>query len=218
MKLKENPTSKKKMISIQLWVGLIVSFVSIMSCIFFGFYFLLIPSADNSKTLSQAPSNTVFPPVVLETVTAIPNPLIVLAPSITPFPQPTIAPTWTPEPTFTPFVLTVLQSSNSVCSWMENIEGEWVSDLWGQIVTFYPNGEYVQLDKKLVDYANTMSLRGKYECTSEGYIRLLLNNEEIFETSIIKVNIVGESMKWTLVDDNDSDGHGYDINFLFVKK
>lgn len=218
MKPKANPTRKKKMISIQLWIGLIVSFISIMSCIFFGFYFLLSPSVDNLKTSSKASTNTVFPPVALETVTAIANPLIVPASSVTPFPQPTIAPTWTPEPTFTPFVLTVLQSSNSVCSWMESIEGEWVSDRWGQIVTFYPNGEYVQLDKKLIDYATTMSLRGKYECTSEGYIRLLLNGEEIFETSIVKVIIVGGSMKWILVDDNDSDGHGHDITLPFVKK
>ncbi len=218
MKSKAKPTPKKKQISIQAWIGLIVSFVGIMVCICFGFYILLTPSINNLQKLPQASINTKLPPAVFETVTTIASPLLIPAPSVTPLPPPTLAPTWTPEPTFTPFVLVALQSSDSVCSWMEYIEGEWVSDLWGQIITFYPNGEYVQLDKKLVDYANTMSLRGKYECTSEGYIRLLLNGEEIFETSIIRVNIVGKDMKWTLVDDNDSDGHGHDIIFPFVKK
>lgn len=215
MKSKATPTRKKKQISIQMWVGLIVSFFSIMICIGIGFYILLTQSTNNLQT--PPPINTESPTVTLETATSVSNSLLVVTSSVTPLPPPTIAPTWTPEPTFTPFVLTALQASNSVCSWMENIEGEWVSDLWGQIVTFYPNGEYVQLDKKLVDFANTMSLRGKYECTTEGYIRLLLNDEEIFETSIIKVNIVGESMKWTLVDDDDSNGHGHDITFSFTK-
>ena len=216
MKSKATPTRKKKQISIQMWVGLIVSFFSIMICIGIGFYILLTQSTNNLQT--PPPINTELPTVTLETATSVSNSLLVATSSVTPLPPPTIAPTWTPEPTFTPFVLTALQASNSVCSWMENIEGEWVSDLWGQIVTFYPNGEYVQLDKKLVDFADTMSLRGKYECTTEGYIRLLLNDEEIFETSIVKVMIVGKSMKWTLVDDDDSNGHGHDITFLFVKK
>ena len=216
MKSKATPTRKKKQISIQMWVGLIVSFFSIMICIGIGFYILLTQSTNNLQT--PPPINTELPTVTLETATSVSNSLLVVTSSVTPLPPPTIAPTWTPEPTFTPFVLTALQASNSVCSWMENIEGEWESDLWGQIVTFYPNGEYVQLDKKLVDFASTMSLRGKYECTSEGYIRLLLNDEDIFETSIIQVTIFGEKMKWTLVDDDDSNGHGHDITFLFVKK
>jgi hypothetical protein len=222
MKSKVHLIPKKKKISIRMWIGLIISFVGIMSFICLGFYILLISSTGNIKSSPQASINTDLPPVVGETITAAINPLLVNASSATPQPQPTLAPTWTPEPTLTPFVLTTLQtinpSSNSVCSWMENIEGVWVSDIWGQIVTFYPNGEYVQLDKKLVNHASTMSLQGKYECTSEGYIRILLYGEEIFATSIVKVNITGRNMKWTLVDDNDSDGHGSDIIFPFVKK
>ena len=216
MKSKAALPQKNNQISVGMWVGLLVGFFSIMSCIGIGFYFLLASSTENLQTLPQTSMNTELPPVVLETDTAFADPLLVITPSVTPLPPPTLALTWTPEPTFTPFVLTAQQASK--CSWMENIEGEWESDLWGQIVTFYPNGEYVQLDKKLVDFASTMSLRGKYECTSEGYIRLLLNDEDIFETSIIQVTIFGEKMKWTLVDDDDSNGHGHDITFLFVKK
>ena len=222
MKSNVNSTRKKKRISIQMWIGLIVGFVGIMSFICFGFYLLLTPSTDNLKPSAPVSINTELPSVILATATSITSPLLVPAPSVTPLPPPTLAPTWTPEPTFTPFVLSTLQiinpPSNSGCSWMKNIEGKWVSDTWGQIVTFYPNGEYVQLDKKLVDYADTMSLHGKYECTSEGYIGILLEGEKIFETSIVKVNIAGKSMNWILVDDNDSDGHGHDITLSFVKK
>jgi hypothetical protein len=222
MKSKVNSTREKKQISIQIWIGLIVGFAGVMSFICFGFYMLLTPSIDNLKTSAPVSINTELPSVILATATSITGPLLVSTPSVTPLPPPTLAPTWTPEPTFTPFVLANPQiidpPSNSRCYWMEYIEGEWVSDLWGQIATFYPNGKYVQLDKKLVDYADTMSLHGKYECTSEGYIHILLEGDEIFETSIVKVSIAGKSMNWTLVDDNDSDGHGHDITLPFVKK
>jgi hypothetical protein len=200
-----NPIRRKKQVSIQLWIGLIVGFVGMMSCISFGFYRLFTSSGDNLKNSTPVSINTELPTVT--PATAAPA-----VPSISP---PTLAPTWTPQPTFTPFVLI---SSTSKCDWMENIVGEWDSDLWGQIITFHPNGEYVQLDKKLVDFADTYSLRGTYECTSEGYIRMLLQGEEIFETSIVRVSIAGKNMKWTLVDDNDSDGHGHDITFPFIKK
>lgn len=209
MKSRVNPIRRKKQISIQIWAGLIVGFVGMMSCVSLGFYMLLIPSTDNLKISTPVSVNTELPPVILATVTPINTS------SVTPLPAPTLAPTWTPEPTFTPFVLI---SSNSGCSWMENIVGDWVSDLWGQFITFHPNGEYVQLDKRLVDFADTLSLRGTYECTAEGYIRMLLQDEEIFETSIVRVSIAGKKMKWTFVDDNDSDGHAPDGALFFVKQ
>jgi hypothetical protein len=196
---------KKQQISVQVWAGLIAGFIGMMSCIAFGFYMAFTPASDHLKNSTPAPANTELPRVIPATVTSA-------VPSLSP---PTLAPTWTPQPTFTPFVLI---SSNSVCDWMEKIVGEWESDMWGQIITFHPNGEYVQLDKKLVDFADTLSFRGTYECTSEGYIRMLVQGEEIFETSIVRVSIAGKNMKWTLVDDNDSDGHGSDITLPFVKK
>lgn len=205
MNSRVNPTRRKKQISIQLWIGLILGFVGMMSCISFGFYRVFAPSKDNLKTSTPVSIHTELPPVIPATTTAA-------VPSLSP---PTLAPTWTPEPTFTPFVLI---SSTSKCDWMENIVGDWVSDLWGQFITFHSNGTYVQLDKRLLDFADIYSLRGTYECTSEGYIRMLLQGEEIFETSIVRVSIAGKNMKWALVDDNDSDGHGPDITLPFVKK
>lgn len=178
-------------------------------------------AACNSQPVPSSTLPTELP-IIESTIT--PSRTFELTPTstITPIPPPTLAPTWTPEPTFTPFVLPTLQKNiplaNSGCSWMKNIEGKWVPDIWDQIFTFYPNGEYSQLDKLLVDYADTMSIRGKYECTSEGYLRILLDGEEVFETSIVKVNIIGNNMDWTFVDDNDSDGHGQDFTLSFVKK
>jgi hypothetical protein len=205
MNSRVNPSRRKKQISIQLWIGLIVGFIGMMSCISLGFYRLFTSSTDNLKTSTPVSINT-------ETTTVIPATAAPAVPSISP---PTLAPTWTPQPTYTPFVLI---SSTSKCDWMENIVGEWESDLWEQIFTFHANGEFVQLDKRVLDFADLYSIHGTYGCTSEGYIRMLVQGEEIFETSIVRVSIVGKKMKWTFVDDNDSDGHAPDSTLQFVKK
>jgi hypothetical protein len=204
MRSRVNPTAGKKQISIQTWVGLVLGFVGVMSCMSFGFYRVFTSSTDHLETSIPVATTNELPPSPATVTPAIP----LLSP-------PTLAPTWTPQPTFTPFVLIL---SDSGCSWMENIVGDWESDHWGQFITFHANGEYVQLDKKLVDFADIYSLRGTYECTSEGYIRMLLQGEEIFETSMIRVSIAGSKMKWTFVDDNDSDGHGPDATLSFVRK
>lgn len=206
MKSQLNSTRKKKQVSIQMWIGLVISFVGIMSCIGFVFYLLITSSTYNLNPSPQISINTELPPTNLVTVTSI----------VTPLPPPTLAPTWTPIPTFTPFIITTVLSTSG-CYWMEHIVGEWDSDLLRQIITFYPNGEYVEIDKKLIDYRDTLSVRGTYECTSEGYLRLLIQGEEVFETSIIRVIIAGKSMKWILVDDDNSNGHGSDITFSFDK-
>jgi hypothetical protein len=106
-----NKKSKKK-VSVQMWVGLIVGFVVIMCCIFFGFYLLLNPTTDNSSTPTPVFINTEPSPAILATPTSISSPVFVPTLTVTSLPPPTLAPTWTPEPTFTPFVLPTLQIVN----------------------------------------------------------------------------------------------------------
>ena len=203
MKSKVNPIRKKKHKSVQKWIGLIVVFFCIVICICFSFYMLFSSSTDNLTTLLPLYNNTELPPVILATDTSITNPLIVPTPSVTPLPQPTYAPTWTPEPTFTPFVLStpqiIDQPSNSKCTWTQYIEGKWVSDLYNSIFTYYPNGEFVEEEKILVEAGIDMPAPGKYECTSEGYLRMHRDGQDIFSHSL-RVNIEGNKMIWNFID------------------
>jgi len=203
MKSKVNSIPKNSQISIQKWIGLIFGFVSIMSCICFGFYMLFTSSAGNLKTSIPESINTELPPVILATSTSITSPLLIPTSSVTPIPPPTLAPTWTPEPTFTPFVLSNLQLidplSNSRCTWMKNIEGKWGSELYNSIFTYYPNGEFVEEEKILVEAGIDIPAPGNYECTSEGYLRMQRDGQDIFSYSL-QVNIVGNKMIWDFVD------------------
>lgn len=193
MRSKVNSIPKNNQISIQRWIGLVVGFVSIMTCICFGFYMLFTSSAGNLKTSIPESINTEVPPVILATSTS----------SVTPLPPPTLAPTWTPEPTFTPFVLSNLQivdpPSNSRCAWMKNIEGKWRSDLYNSIFTYYPNGEFVEEEKSLVEAGIDLPAPGNYECTSDGYLRMHRDGQDIFSYSL-QVNIQGNEMIWSFID------------------
>lgn len=102
---------KKNMnrVSVQMWVGLIVGFILIMCCICFGFYLLFTSTTDNSSTPTPVFINTEPLPVILATATAISSSEFVSTLTVTSLPPPTLASTWTPEPTFTPFILPTVQ-------------------------------------------------------------------------------------------------------------